>query len=166
VTAELVDPSTHETIMAAADRISGGISERSARDEVNQPIINNWLEAMGLDNPRFRTGEAPPSMAQVWTMYGLGGKRAPDDPLHQMMGVLTDAGFTGVLATNCEQTYDRYLRLGEQLRVTTTLDSVLGPKSTGMGIGYFVTTRSEWFVKDERVATMLFRVLKFIPKDR
>lgn len=170
MTTELVDPSTHDAIMTAAERISAGTAERPGRDEVNQPTINNWLEAMGLDNPRFHSGEAPPSMAQVWTMYGLGGKPAPDDPLHQMMGVLTDAGFTGVLATNSEQTYDRYLRLGERLRVTTTLDSVVGPKSTGMGIGYFVTTRSEWFADEagqpERVAAMLFRVLKFIPKER
>ena len=166
MTAELVDASTHEAIMAAAERISTGTAERLARDEVNQPTISNWLEAMGLENPRFQSGEAPPSMAQVWTMYGLGGKPAADDPLHQMMEVLTAAGFTGVLATNSEQSYDRYLRVGELLRVTTTLESVVGPKSTGMGVGYFVTTRSEWFVDDERVAAMLFRVLKFIPKGR
>ena len=161
---ELVDPAVHATIMAAADRIAAVTSERAARDEVNQPTINNWLEAMGLDNPRFTAGEAPPTMAQVWTMYGLGGTAPADDPLHAMMNVLTDAGFTAVLGTNSEQTYDRYLRVGEQVRVETVLDSVVGPKATGMGVGYFVTSRSTWFVGDEKVASMLFRVLKFIPK--
>lgn len=161
---ELVDPAVHATIMAAADRIAAVTSERAARDEVNQPTINNWLEAMGLDNPRFTAGEAPPTMAQVWTMYGLGGTAPADDPLHAMMNVLTDAGFTAVLGTNSEQTYDRYLRVGEQVRVETALDSVVGPKATGMGVGYFVTSRSTWFVGDEKVASMLFRVLKFIPK--
>ena len=119
---------------------------------------------MGDHNPRFKAGEAPPSMAQVWTMYGLGGKPSSDDPLHTMMNVLTDAGFTAVLGTNSEQSYDRYLRVGEQVRVETSLDSVVGPKATGMGVGYFVTSKSTWFVGDEQVATMLFRVLKFIPK--
>ncbi len=124
---------------------------------------------MGLDSPRFTEGEAPPSMAQVWTMYGLGGKPGADDPLHSMMRSLTDLGFTAVLGTNCEQSYERYLRVGESVRVTTALDSVVGPKATGMGVGYFVTSRNTWYVdapdgSSEVVATMLFRVLKFIPQ--
>lgn len=162
----LVDPTVHEKVMAEAERIQGWgeACERWARDPVNQPTITTWLEAMGLDSPRFHAGEAPPSMAQVWTMYGLGGRAPADDPLHTMMNVLTDAGFTAVLGTNCEQTYERYLRVGEQVRVTTALDSVVGPKQTAMGVGYFVTSRSRWYVADEHVATMLFRVLKFIPK--
>jgi len=161
---ELVEASTHAAVMAAAERLGAVTSKRVARDEVNQPTINNWLEAMGIDNPRFTAGEAPPTMAQVWTMYGLGGKPSPDDPLHAMMNVLTDAGFTAVLGTNSEQTYERYLRVGEHVRVETALDSIVGPKATSMGIGYFVTSRSTWFVGDETVATMLFRVFKFIPK--
>jgi hypothetical protein len=167
----LVDPAVHEKVMAEAERIKGWgeAAERLARDPVNQPTISNWLEAVGLDNPRFLQGEAPPSMAQVWTMYGLGGRASEDDPLHAMMQVLTGAGFTAVLGTNCEQTYDRYLRVGEQVRVTTALDAVVGPKATGMGVGYFVTSRSTWYVDHEdgtaeKVATMLFRVLKFVPK--
>jgi len=173
---ELVDRAVHERVMAAAEEIKGWgeAAERLARDPVNQPTINTWLEAMGLDSPRFQEGEAPPSMAQVWTMYGLGGKHAERDPLHAMMGVLTDAGFTAVLGTNSEQTYDRYLRVGEQLRITTALESVVGPKATGMGVGYFVTSRSTWYVDtmtpegvdSEQVASMLFRVLKFVPEGR
>ena len=83
-----------------------------------------------------------------------------------MMEILTDAGYTAVLGTNCEQSYERYLQVGEQLRVTTALDSVAGPKNTAMGVGYFVTSRNTWYVDDEVVATMLFRVLKFIPKEQ
>lgn len=169
----LVPADVHAEVMAAADRIIawGEAAERVARDEVNQPTINNWLEAMGLDSPRFTAGEAPPSMAQVWTMYGLGGRPSEHDPLHAMMRALTDAGFSAVLGTNCEQSYDRYLRVGERVRVTTALDSVVGPKATGMGVGYFVTSRNTWYVdhadgEAERVATMLFRVLKFIPRAR
>ncbi|HUQ00394.1 MAG TPA: hypothetical protein VM093_08030, partial [Aeromicrobium sp.] len=71
---QLVDPATHEALMAAAEKVKALTCRRFARDEVNQPTINNWLEAMGIDNPRFTSGEAPPTMAQVWTRYGLGGK--------------------------------------------------------------------------------------------
>ena len=163
----------HERIMAEADRIIalGEVSETWAPYPVNQPTIGAWLDAMGYDNERFRSGEAPPSMAQVWTMPGLGRKRAPDDPLHGMMEVLTKEGFTAVLGTNCEQTYERYLRVGERPRVTNALESVTGPKSTAMGEGYFVTSKNVWYVDhadgtSEKVAEMLFRVLKFVPKER
>ena len=75
-----------------------------------------------------------------------------------------------MLGTNCEQTYERYLRVGERPRVTSALDSVAGPKSTAMGEGWFVTSRNVWYVDhgrtSELVAAMLFRVLKFIPKER
>lgn len=163
----------HERITAQADAIAarGECSETQARWEVNQPTIGTWLDAMGYENERFLNGEAPPSMAQVWTMPGLGRKRASDDPLHSMMEILTAEGFTAVLGTNCEQTYDRTMKVGEQLVVTTALESVVGPKSTGMGLGYFVTSRNTWYVigddgERERVASMLFRVLKFIPRER
>ena len=165
--------SAHERIMAEAERIMalGECSESVAPYEVNQPTIGTWLDAMGYDNPRFRNGEAPPSMAQVWTMPGLGRRRPDDDPLSRMMEVLTAEGYTAVLGTNCEQAYERYLKVGEHLRVTTALDSVAGPKNTAMGEGYFVTSRNTWYVghdngQSEKVATMLFRVLKFIPKER
>lgn len=163
----------HQRIMSEAERIMalGECSETQAPHPVNQPTISNWLDAMGYDNKRYVSGEAPPSMAQVWTMPGLGRRRAADDPLHGMMELLTREGFTAVLGTNTEQTYERTLKVGEQLRVTTALDSVAGPKNTAMGVGYFVTSRNRWYVdhpdgQSELVATMLFRVLKFIPKEK
>jgi uncharacterized OB-fold protein len=82
------------------------------------------------------------------------------------MAMLDEAGFTSVVATDCEQTYDRYLRPGDEVRVTTRLESVVGPKRTGLGEGYFATTRNTWYVGDEQVATMTFRVLKFRPASR
>lgn len=157
---------THQRIMAEAGRIEalGEASESTAPYAVNEATIGTWMDAMGYDNPRFREGdEAPPSMAQVWTMPGLGRKRPPEDPLSRMTDFLTAEGYTAVLGTNCEQSYERYLRVGEQVRVTSALDSVVGPKNTAMGEGYFVTSRNTWYVGEEKVATMLFRVLKFIP---
>ena len=83
-----------ERIRAEADRIiaMGECSEMLAPYEVHKSTIGTWLDAMGYDNERFRRGEAPPSMAQVWTMPGLGRKLAPEDPLSQMTDFLTDAG--------------------------------------------------------------------------
>lgn len=155
----------HGWIMARVEEMKalGETAPRPARDAVNQPMINNWLEAMGETDPRFTEGLAPPAMAQVWTMYGLHPGRPADDPLHGTMQVLDEAGFASVLGTNCDQTYHRYLEVGEEVTVTTRLESVVGPKRTGVGEGYFVTTASTWRVGEEEVASMLFRVLKFNP---
>src|SRR5690349_9154008 len=164
--------STHEKIMAEAERIKslGESAPRAGRDPVNQPMVNNWVEAMGDEHPAY-VGDtelhggpvAPPAMVQVWTMQGLTLLRDPDDPLYATMNMLDEAGYTSVVATDCEQTYDRYLRPGEQLTISTRLESVVGPKQTALGEGYFSTTRNVWRVGDEQVATMLFRILKFKP---
>lgn len=168
---------SHDWVMAEAERIraTGESASRTGRDPVNQPMVNNWVEAMGDRNPVYvdaaaaagvHGGEgtvAPPAMAQVWTMYGLDPARDPADPLYATMAMLDEAGFTSVIATNCEQTYDRYLRPGDEVRVTNRLESVVGPKKTALGEGYFATTRNTWYVADEQVATMTFRVLKFRP---
>jgi uncharacterized OB-fold protein/acyl dehydratase len=163
--------------MAAAERArsAGPSSPRLARDPVNLPVIRTWTDAIGDANPVYTDAGfaaqsvhgglvAPPAMIQVWTMPGL--RPAPsggDDPLGVMTAALDDAGFTSVVATNCDQTYARYLRPGELLAVRAELLDVTGPKRTALGEGWFVTTRNTWYSGDERVATMDFRVLKFRP---
>lgn len=167
---------TDEEIVAAAAQVRAGgpSTPRRGRDPVNQPMVNNWIEALGDSNPIYvdeaaarAAGHpglvAPPAMMQVWTMGGLHGSRSTDDPLGQMMALLDAAGYTSVVATNCESTYHRYLQPGEQVAVTTTLDTVIGPKRTALGAGWFVTTLNTWTVAGEPVAEMLFRVLKFAP---
>nr|WP_043844315.1 OB-fold domain-containing protein [Amycolatopsis taiwanensis] len=165
-----------------AERVAaqGESRPRPARDPVNQAMVNNWVEAIGDTNPVYVDPEfaaasvhgglvAPPAMAQVWTMPGLLRQRSSDpadDPLGAMIAVLDEAGFTSVVATNSEQTYHRYLRHGEQTSASTKLDDVTGPKRTALGEGWFVTTRTTWYVGDEAVAEMLFRVLKFRPPER
>jgi uncharacterized OB-fold protein/acyl dehydratase len=127
-------------------------------------MVRNWLEALGSGgDPDPDT--APPAMIQVWTMPGLHGVRGDDDPLGQMSRVLDEAGYTSVVATNCDQAYHRYLKLGEQLSIRARLLDVTGPKRTALGEGWFVTTRSTWFSSGEPVATMDFRILKFRPPD-
>ncbi|WP_280512174.1 bifunctional MaoC family dehydratase N-terminal/OB-fold nucleic acid binding domain-containing protein [Nocardia farcinica] len=171
------DTTTPEAIVAAAEQIiaAGECAPRLARDPVNQPMINNWVEAIGDTNPIYvdeaaarAAGHpgivAPPAMAQVWTMFGLGGVRPPDDPMAQTNDLLDAAGYTSVVGTNCEQIYHRYLVPGEQVTVTSRLDSISGPKRTGLGEGWFVTFRTLWYVGDELVTEMLFRILKFAPR--
>jgi uncharacterized OB-fold protein/acyl dehydratase len=155
---------SQDTIRAAAARLaaSGDSRPRAARDPVNLPMIRNWTEVIDPGGPAD-PDTAPPAMIQVWTMPGLHGARGDDDPLGQMSNVLDEAGYTSVVATNCDQAYHRYLKVGEQLSVRARLLDVTGPKRTALGEGWFVTTRSTWFSGDEPVATMDFRILKFRP---
>jgi uncharacterized OB-fold protein len=104
-------------------------------------------------------------MIQVWTMMGLGGVRAPDDPLTKILDLFDDAGYIGVVATNCEQTYHRYLRPGEEVSVTAELTDVAGPKQTALGEGFFITQKITWQVGDEDVAEMMWRIMKFKPAE-
>jgi uncharacterized OB-fold protein len=104
-------------------------------------------------------------MIQVWTMMGLGGVRPDDDPLSKILDLFDEAGYIGVVATNCEQTYHRYLRPGEEVSVAAELTDVVGPKRTALGEAFFITQTITWSVGDEDVAEMMWRIMKFIPSD-
>jgi 3-oxo-4,17-pregnadiene-20-carboxyl-CoA hydratase alpha subunit len=145
-------------------------------DPVNQPMIRHWVEAVGDENPVYVDPQAaansvhgqivaPPVMLQAWVMRGVrprpsSGGNARDE----LMRLLDDAGYTSVVATNCEQEYHRYLHLGDHLSTTTTIESVSDEKATALGVGHFVTTRVDYRCDDgELVGTMRFRILKFKP---
>jgi uncharacterized protein len=162
----------HEAV--AEIKAAGAAKPRAARDPVNQPMINNWVEAIGDRNPIYvdetsarAAGHpgivAPPAMIQVWTMFGLGGARPDDDPMGPIMKLFDDAGYIGVVATNCEQTYHRYLQPGEQVSITSEMGDVVGPKQTALGEGWFINQHIIWRVGDEDVAEMNWRILKFKP---
>lgn len=159
-----------------------GTGESFAPDPVNLPMIRHWVDAFHDRNPAYldahaalatRHGElvAPPAMMQTWTMArpqiegiaergGSAGEMATDNPL----SILAEAGYVGTLATNSELEFDRYLRIGDLLRSSTVLETVSERKTTGLGLGYFVTWVTEYADADgESVGRQRFRVLKFSP---
>ncbi len=155
-------------------KAAGDPKPRAGRDPVNQPMINNWVEAIGDRNPIYvdetaarAVGHpeivAPPAMIQVWTMFGLGGERPKDDPMGRIMKLFDDAGYVGVVATNCEQRYHRYLQPDEHVSIASEMGDVIGPKQTGLGEGFFINQHIIWRVGDEDVAEMNWRILKFKP---
>jgi uncharacterized protein len=168
-----------DDILAAAERVKaeGKSKPRVGRHPVNQPMVDHWLDAIGDKNPIYvdetaatAAGHpglvAPPAMIQVWTMMGLGGVRPDDDPLSKILDLFDEAGYIGVVATNCEQTYHRYLRPGEEVSVAAELTDVVGPKRTALGEAFFITQTITWSVGDEDVAEMMWRIMKFIPSDK
>ena len=173
---------TVEDIQKAAERVKadGKSKPRAGRHPVNQPMVDHWLDAIGDKNPIYvdegaakAAGHpgivAPPAMIQVWTMFGLSGSRPDDDPLGKIMELFDDAGYVGVVATNCEQTYHRYLRPGEEVSVAAELTDVVGPKRTALGESFFITQKITWTVDDDvdnPVAEMMWRIMKFRPADQ
>lgn len=150
----------------------------TARDPVNVPMIRHWCDAMGDSNPVYTDPEAaaasvhggivaPPTMLQAWEMRGLRPQAATSDQedVHgRLMRMLDSAGYASVVATNCEQEYFRYLRPGDLVTVSAVIEDISPRKSTGLGEGYFVTTRRTYLDQDgETVGTMRFRILKFCP---
>jgi uncharacterized OB-fold protein/acyl dehydratase len=133
---------------------------------------------------------APPTMLQAWVMRGLrasqeagASRQSPNNANDLAMTLLDEEGLTSVVATNCEQQYVRPLRLGDRLLVRSVIEAISDRKQTGLGNGRFFTTRMDFTaVPDaevpesptpaqvealaaagEPVATMRFRILKFVP---
>jgi uncharacterized protein len=148
-------------------------------DLVNAPMIRHWCEAMGDRLPIYTNEEAaaasahgglvaPPTMLQAWVMRGLDvSSGRPDSVYSDLLNLLDAAGYTSTVAVNCEQEYERYLRPGDRLTMKTTIDTISPEKKTGLGTGYFVTSRQSYFDADNAlVGTMLFRILKFRPPEK
>jgi uncharacterized protein len=105
-------------------------------------------------------------------------------PNETMMSLLDEEGLTSVVATNCEQHYGRPLVVGDRVLVRSVIETISEPKRTGLGTGRFITTRLDYvavpdasapefsesedevqalYDAGEPVATMRFRILKYLP---
>ncbi|UNS97809.1 OB-fold domain-containing protein [Streptomyces tubbatahanensis] len=131
------------------------------RDAVNAPMIRHWCEALG--HPVPPDGSAPATMLQVWTMAGLAAREDRTGAYDALLGALDDAGFTSVVATDCEQEYAQPLRPGDEVTCDTLIESVSPRKTTKLGTGYFVTTRMDVRVDGATAGTHRFRILKYRP---
>lgn len=152
----------------------------TGRDAVNEPMIRQWCDAMGDTNGVYLDPDvakrspfggivAPPMMLDAWTMQGWEMHKGYDEPQneeHRLHKILTDAGYSGVLGTDTEQAFHRYLRPGDTVTAETVIEHISDEKSTGAGVGYFITTRTRFTDQNgEEVGWQTFRVLKFIPKE-
>lgn len=135
------------------------------KDPVNEPMIRHWCEAMGDVNPAYTGPDviAPPTMLQAWTMGGLSWHTNRSAAQDELFELLDGAGFTSVVATDCEQEYLRPLRPGDRITFDALIESVSERKTTKLGTGHFVTTRMDVRADGEPAGTHRFRILKYAP---
>lgn len=146
-----------------------------ARDPVNSPMIEHWCDAMSDFNPTYFDKEAatksvhgeivaPPAMLNAWGMQGLVPRESNKKAGVDAYAKLDAAGFTSVVATDSQHEYVRYLKLGERVCASFSVVEVSEEKATGLGVGHFVTTQTEYTNEaGERIGAMKFRILKFKP---
>ncbi|MFI1937697.1 bifunctional MaoC family dehydratase N-terminal/OB-fold nucleic acid binding domain-containing protein [Streptomyces purpureus] len=138
------------------------------KDLVNTPMIRHWCEAMGDTNPAYDGpgAVAPPTMLQAWTMGGLSGHTDRSGAYDELSALLDGAGYTSIVATDCEQEYLRPLRPGDRITFDAVIESVSPRKTTKLGTGHFVTTRMDIRADGQLAGTHRFRILKYAPAAR
>ena len=175
--------SIDDRLAALVGRPVGSRGTSVAPDPVNQPMIRHWAAAFEDWNPVYTDPEeasrsrfggivAPPLMLQTWTMAtpritGIaerGGSPVEADEVGPL-AVLDEAGYVGTLATDSEFEIVRYLRLGEVVSATSTIESISEEKRTRLGAGRFVTWVTDYTDEaGEVVGRQRFRILKFKPE--
>ncbi|MGW6057174.1 bifunctional MaoC family dehydratase N-terminal/OB-fold nucleic acid binding domain-containing protein [Streptomyces sp. NPDC055189] len=154
---------SYETLKAFEGRVAA--TSGVGKDPVNEPMIRHWCEAMGDTNPDYAGASpiAPPTMLQAWTMGGLSGHQGRSAAYDELFALLDGAGYTSVVATDCEQEYLRVLRPGDEITFDAVIESVSERKTTKLGTGHFVTTRMDVRAGGEPAGTHRFRILKYAP---
>ncbi|GHF42349.1 DNA-binding protein [Streptomyces mashuensis] len=139
-------------------------------DVVNPAMIRHWCEVMGDTDPVHQGpgAVAPAAMLQVWIMRGGAPRRSGGTPersaaYEELLALLDDAGCTAVVATDCEQEYLRPLWPGDVITYDAVIESVSPRKTTRLGTGHFVTTRTEIRAGGELAGVHRFRILKYAP---
>ncbi|HZZ45343.1 MAG TPA: MaoC family dehydratase N-terminal domain-containing protein [Pseudonocardia sp.] len=127
------------------------LPRRSTEFEVNRAMIVDFCGLVEDANPRFWKGdEAPWGLLMTWSFplsWHPSGSRRPslgalEVPLpgHHIINVATDTEFV------------RPLRVGERVSWDDEIVSVSDPKTTRLGTGHFLTSRTTYFGGDEEVA--------------
>jgi uncharacterized OB-fold protein len=164
------EPEVHEEFEARLKAYEGRPAAATGvgRDPVNAPMIRHWCEAMGDTNPAYTGPDAiaPPTMLQAWTMAGLSRRPERTAAYDELLGLLDESGHHAVVATDCEQEYLRPLRPGDEITFDSVIESVSERKTTKLGPGYFVTTRTDVRAGGELAGTHRFRILKYAPARR
>lgn len=143
------------------------------RDPVNLPHVRSWCDAFDDANPLYLDSEAavragldgpvaPLVMLGTWATVPL--RQDPANPHWRniVRDIFSRHGYDAVIATNMEFEFERYLRMGDQITAIEEVEEVSGLKTTGVGQGYFLTSKHSYVdEKGETVGQIRIRVLHF-----
>ncbi|MFS3129295.1 MaoC family dehydratase N-terminal domain-containing protein [Nocardioides sp. Bht2] len=158
---------------------------RVARYAANTAMIRNWVEAHEDLNPVYVDDDAarltgrwgvicPPAMVSTWVMSGLRRYRevqqlradgaSEQHAYSQMLSLLDENGYTSVVATDVEQTYEQEIATGDRVRCDFTIEAVSDFKYTGLGHGCWITLLKVYRNQHDHVlVTERFKLLRFDP---
>lgn len=154
------------------------VERRAGADPVNRPMIRHWVEAMGLpggihldEDVARASGRtdtvAPVAMTQAWVMRGYAATVDPPqakDGFAELVDLLAEGGYTSVVATDSDFEFRRELLPGDQVSYEETVEEISAEKTTGLGVGRFITTKKTYYDgAGEVVATQSWRTLRFAP---
>lgn len=122
---------------------------------VSRTQVWQWCTAMGDDNPLYQEGEqaiAPPTMMQMWTMRDAKGNypegSSTDNP-YEILAIMEQHGYAGVMAVSYDQTFHRYLNEGDSVKSYSTIVHITDEKTTGIGKGFFVTELAQFMDQND-----------------
>ena len=121
---------------------------RPAPQAVNPAMASHWCEMVEDANPVYHDNEyaastwlegtfAPPTMLFTWAMQPVW----PESHFESPIGKLNLEGCPNTIAVKAVQEYEKPLRYGDTLTITSQIADISDEKTTRLGTGHFVTTK-------------------------
>ena len=144
---------------------------RPAPEAVNVPMARHWCEIVEDANPIYFDEDvaketwlerpfAPPTMLFTWSMAPVW----PERTIESALSNLELEGCTATLAVNATQEYERPLRYGDTLTITSKISAISDEKTTRLGTGHFITTTDTFRDQaGEVVGTNSFTLFRYRP---
>lgn len=157
----------------------GNESERvEAVDAVGPQMIRHWVEIMQDRNPAYSDPEwaadsrygaivAPGAMMQVWSMAPVWPpKEIPDLPIKPIDEILSELGYTEVVATGQSQSIHALAKVGDRVSFVVRLADISETdKKTKLGMAYFVTFEYRFSNQDDvLLGTQSFTYMRYKPE--
>jgi len=121
-------------------------------------MANHWCEMVEDANPIHHDDEyakstwldgafAPPTMLYAWGMQPVWPERDYERPLRD----LTIEGCPNRVAVKTINEYEKPLRYGDTLTMTSQISEISEEKTTRLGTGHFVTATDTFRNQDEEI---------------
>ena len=140
-------------------------------EAINTAMARHWCEMVEDANPIYfdeslangtwlKKPFAPPTMLYTWSRPPVW----PELETVTALGALQIEGCDATLAVNATQEYERPLRYGDTLTVTSRISAISDEKTTRLGTGHFITTTDMFRDQNnEVVGTHNFTVFRYRP---